>query len=215
MGLVCQSGTISLSSNGNYQTESSVFSQQSNGAVDERIQRCGGQDKTALRAVPVPSRQPEPVRSKARSQAVNTKPQRSQKRSSTKRKTIHLVLWVNPIVKAHLQRVAAQEGLSMSKAGGVPLSRALQQNIDVTTPSAFLLTASRETHTLWVTLPPDGSVRAGEFLTQPHDPGKLTGGRWDNDATCSAASWELLAHKYIVGLCHVGFTFTISRPASA
>ena len=135
---------------------------------------------------------------------MNTKPQRSQKRSSTKRKTIHLVLWVNPIVKAHLQRVAAQEGLSMSKAGGVLLSRALQQNIDVTTPSAFLLTASRETHTLWVTLPPDGSVRAGEFLTQPHDPGKLTGGRWDNDATCSAASWELLAHKYIVGLCHVG-----------
>src|SRR5918997_895326 len=88
-----------------------IFSQQSNGAVDERIQRFGGQDKTALRAVHQPSRQPEPVRSKARSQRVNTKPHRSQKRSSTKRKTIHLVLWVNPIVKAHLQRVAAQEGL--------------------------------------------------------------------------------------------------------
>src|SRR5918992_1419459 len=137
-----------MASNGKPQFIRHIFSQQSNGAVTERVQRFGRQDKTALRAVHQPSRQPEPVRSKARSQAVNTKPQRSQKRSSTKRKTIHLVLWVNPIVKAHLQRVAAQEGLSMSKAGGVLLSRALQQNIDVTTPSAFLLTASRETHTL-------------------------------------------------------------------
>ena len=131
MGLVCQSGAISLSSNGNYQSESSVFSQQSNGAVDERLQRFGGQDKTALRAVSVPSRQPEPLRSSARSHPVNTKSPRIQKHRSTKRKTIHLVLWVNPIVKAELQQIAKQEGLSMSRAGGALLSRSLQQIIDM------------------------------------------------------------------------------------
>src|SRR5918992_1649454 len=120
-----------MASNGNPQFVRQVFSQQSNGAVDERLQRFGGQDKTALRAVHQPTRQPEPVRSKARSQRVNTKPQRSQKRSSTKRKTIHLVLWVNPIVKDELERIAKREGLSLSKSGAAFLKRSLQQNIDL------------------------------------------------------------------------------------
>jgi hypothetical protein len=57
--------------------------------------------------------------------------ERSKKHGSTKRKTTHLVLWVNPIVKAELQRIAEQEGLSMSRAGGALLERALQQNIDM------------------------------------------------------------------------------------
>jgi hypothetical protein len=127
MGLVCQSGAIPLSSNGNYQSESSVFSQQSNGAVTERVQRFGGQDKTALRAVPVPSRQPEPLRKVARSHPVNTKSPRIQKHRSTKRKTVHLVLWVNPIVKAALQRIAKQEGTEASQGlseQGIPLMTA-------------------------------------------------------------------------------------------
>jgi hypothetical protein len=55
--------------------------------------------------------------------------ERSKKHGSTKRKTTHLVLWVNPMVKAQLQRIAAQEGLSMSRTGGALLERALQQNI--------------------------------------------------------------------------------------
>src|ERR687896_2611203 len=127
MGLVCQSGAIPLSSNGNYQSESSVFSQQSNGAVTERVQRFGGQDKTALRAVPVPSRQPEPLRKVARSHPLNTKSPRIQKHRSAKQRTVQLVLWVNPIVKKELQQIAKQEGLSMSRAGGALLSRSLQQ----------------------------------------------------------------------------------------
>src|ERR671914_385825 len=120
-----------MASNGKPQLLRSIFSQQSNGAGDERLQRFGRQDKTALRAVHQPSRQPEPVRSKARSQRVNTKPQRSQKRSSAKRKTIHLVLWVNPIVKDELERIAKREGLSLSKSGAAFLKRSLQQNIDL------------------------------------------------------------------------------------
>src|SRR5687768_5980090 len=115
-----------MASNGKPRLITHVFSLQSNGAAGEAGRRFGEQDKTALRAVRGASPQPEPLRSSTRSQGVNTKPKRSQKHHSTKRKTIHLVLWVNPIVKAHLQRLAAQEGLSMSKAGGALLSRALQ-----------------------------------------------------------------------------------------
>jgi hypothetical protein len=47
---------------------------------------------------------------------VSNKTTRAKKHGSTKRKTVHLVLWVNPIVKAELQRIAEQEGLSMSRA---------------------------------------------------------------------------------------------------
>src|SRR5918999_4688873 len=129
MGLVCQSGAISLSSNGNYQTESSVFSQQSNGAVDERVQRFGGQDKTALRAVPVPSRQPEPLRSSARSRGVSNKPQRPKKLGTSRRKTVHLVLWVNPIVKPNYSRSPSRKGSACPEQGAhclaVPSNNAL------------------------------------------------------------------------------------------
>jgi len=40
-------------------------------------------------------------------------------------------LWVKPIVKAELQRIAEREGLSVSGAGGTFLEKALQQHIDM------------------------------------------------------------------------------------
>jgi hypothetical protein len=107
-----------MASNRKPQSVNNVFSQQANGAVTERLQRFDGQDKTALR-------------SSARSQPLNNNPERTKKHGSNKRKTVHLVLWVNPIVKAELQRIAKQEGLSMSRAGGELLERSLQQNIDM------------------------------------------------------------------------------------
>lgn len=48
-----------------------------------------------------------------------------------KRKTVHLTLWVKPIVKAAVERIAGQDGISVSAAGGAFLERALQQNIDM------------------------------------------------------------------------------------
>ena len=44
---------------------------------------------------------------------------------------MHLTLWVKPVVKAELERIAEQEGVSVSKAGGALLEQALQQNIDM------------------------------------------------------------------------------------
>jgi hypothetical protein len=101
-----------MASNGNPQFLKQIFSQQSNGAVIERLQRFGGQDKTALTRGRAASRQPEPVHKAAQSRGVNTKAQRTKKHGSNKRKTVHLVLWVNPIVKAELQqrRGAADPG---------------------------------------------------------------------------------------------------------
>lgn len=41
-----------------------------------------------------------------------------------------MTLWVNPLVQAELQRIAEQEGLSVSKTGSAFLEQALQHNID-------------------------------------------------------------------------------------
>jgi hypothetical protein len=40
-------------------------------------------------------------------------------------------LWVDPIVKRELQRVAEQEGLTVSKTGSALLRQALQNNVDM------------------------------------------------------------------------------------
>jgi hypothetical protein len=62
------------------------------------------QDKTALTRGRAASRQPEPRHKAAQSRGVNTKPQRTKKHGSSRRKTTHLVRWVNPIVKTELQQ---------------------------------------------------------------------------------------------------------------
>ncbi len=90
-----------------------------------------GQDKGAARRARTPIRQPAPSEKRMRPHALNSNPARSQNRSTPKRKTVHLTLWVKPVVKAELQRIAEQEGISVSAAGGAYLEKALQQHIDM------------------------------------------------------------------------------------
>jgi hypothetical protein len=96
-----------MPSNGNPQSERFVFPLQSNGAAGEAGNAAVRQDKTALTRGRTASPQPEPPHKAAQSREVNNNPQRSKKHGSTKRKTVHLVLWINPIVKAELKRIAA------------------------------------------------------------------------------------------------------------
>src|SRR5947209_3963801 len=64
------------------------------------------------------SLQPAPPPQVMRPQETNSNPARSQKRSSPKRKTVHLTLWVKPMVKAELERRAGRDGVSVSATGG-------------------------------------------------------------------------------------------------
>ena len=50
---------------------------------------------------------------------------------STKRKTVHMTLWVKPAIKAELKRIAEQEGLSVSQVGGSFLQEAIRQQLHV------------------------------------------------------------------------------------
>ncbi len=62
---------------------------------------------------------------------MNSNTSRSQNRPTPKRKTVHLTLWVKPVVKAELKRVAETEGLSVSSTGGAFLEEAIRQKLHV------------------------------------------------------------------------------------
>jgi hypothetical protein len=89
------------------------------------------QDKARIASARVPSPQPAAVTHTPRAKPLRPNGTRSTNGNSTKPARVHLDLWVKPIVKAALQRMAQQEGLSMSNAGAAFLERALQQNIDM------------------------------------------------------------------------------------
>lgn len=62
---------------------------------------------------------------------MNSNTSRSQNRPSPKRRTVHITLWVKPVVKAELKRVAEAEGLSVSSTGGAFLEEAIRQKLHV------------------------------------------------------------------------------------
>jgi hypothetical protein len=120
-----------MASNGKPQFLRQVFSQQSNGAVgsvrDASVRRDKGRISSARTGTPQPAPHDNPLRP----QPLNPNGARSQNRPDPKHKTVHLTLHVDPIVKRELQRLAAQEGLTVSKTGAAFLTQALQHNVDM------------------------------------------------------------------------------------
>src|SRR5437016_4441326 len=108
-----------------------VFQQQAHRANAQQPLRSVGQDKPRPPRARTTSPQPAPLKKVMRPHETNSNPARSQKRSVPKRKTVHLTLWVKPVVKAELQRRAAREGVSVSATGAAFLEKALQADIDM------------------------------------------------------------------------------------
>ncbi len=90
-----------------------------------------GQDKGAFSRERIASLQPAPQKKVMRAHQLDRNSSRSQNRPKPKRKTVHVTLWVKPVVKAELKRLAESEGVSVSKAGGAFLEKAIQTNIDM------------------------------------------------------------------------------------
>jgi hypothetical protein len=119
--------------------ENNVHTQSSQNSLQRRLYsakmqqplRGVRQDKGVPTSARIASTQPAPPEKVMRQHQMNSNNSRSQKKSSTRRKTVHLTLWVKPVVKAELERIAEQEGLSVSATGGAFLEKALQQNIDM------------------------------------------------------------------------------------
>jgi len=113
------------------QSSQNVFQRQSYLANGQQPRRGVWQDNPTPHRARVGSPQPAPQKKETRAQAMNRNPHRSQKRPTPNRKTVHLTLWVKPVVKEELARIAAREEISVSKAGGAFLEKALQQHIDM------------------------------------------------------------------------------------
>jgi hypothetical protein len=113
------------------QSEQSVFERQQHTANGQQPRSGVWQDNPTPPAARTASPQPAPRKNLTRAQRLNTSPARSQNRPTANRKTVHLTLWVKPVVKSELERIAQREGVSVSRAGGALLEQALQQHIDM------------------------------------------------------------------------------------
>src|SRR6059058_3274355 len=107
------------------QSEQSVFERQLHTANGQQPRGGVWQDNPTPRAARTASPQPAPPKKAMRPQEMNSNRHRSQNRPTAKRKTVHLTLWVKPVVKAELERIAESEGLSISATGAAFLERAL------------------------------------------------------------------------------------------
>src|SRR5947207_574360 len=113
------------------QSSHNVFARQRHTASGQQPRRGVWQDNPSPRAARTASPQPAPPKKAMRPYRLNIHTTRSQNNPTAKRKTVHLTLWVKPVVKAELERIAEQEGVSVSRAGGALLEKALQANIDM------------------------------------------------------------------------------------
>jgi hypothetical protein len=120
-----------MMNNGKRQSSKNIFSYQSNGAKTETLDAAVVQDKGRISSARTGTQQPAPQQKPIRPHRLNTGTARSKNKPTPKRKTVHLTLWVDPIVKRELQRVADQEGLTVSKTGAAFLKQALQNNVNM------------------------------------------------------------------------------------
>lgn len=108
-----------------------IFTQSTNSTKNKDAPRNVWQDKRAFHRARIASIQPAPHDKLPRAHHLNNNTERVQNRHVAKRRTVQITLWVNPIVKAELERVAEQDGLSVSAAGGAFLEKALQRHVDM------------------------------------------------------------------------------------
>jgi hypothetical protein len=118
-----------MASNGNPQSERYVFSLQSNGAAETRVDASVRQDKVRTSSVHRGTRQPVPVTKHTRTDGSRTKSPRSQNTPIRKKQRVLAGLWVKPRVKEELQRIAQTEGISVSAVGAALLEEALQHSL--------------------------------------------------------------------------------------
>jgi hypothetical protein len=108
-----------------------VFLNQSHSVVKQQQNLGVRQDKRAEGSARIASQQPASLKKVMRAQQLKKDTPRSQNKPNLKRKTEQLTLWVKPIVKTELKRLAEREGLSVSSVGAAYLEKAIQTNLDM------------------------------------------------------------------------------------
>jgi hypothetical protein len=120
-----------MPNNGRHQSSKNIFQSQPNLEKSQRALHAVRQDKGRISSARTGTQQPAPRQKPMRPHELNTGAARSKNKPKPKRKTVHLTLWVDPIVKRELQRVAEQEGLTVSKTGAALLKQALLNDVNM------------------------------------------------------------------------------------
>jgi hypothetical protein len=120
-----------MASNGNHQSSQNVFQSQQSSHFQTQTHGDVVQDKGRISSARIGTAQPAPRQNPMRPHGLNTGAARSKNKPNPKRKTVHLTLWVDPIVKRELQRIAEQEGVTVSKTGAAFLKQALQNSVNM------------------------------------------------------------------------------------
>jgi hypothetical protein len=116
--------------NGQHHSSQDVFLQQVHFATEGRPFHGVGQDKGAAERVRRDSSQPAPRSVGERPRPPVSSVARSQK-ASTKRKLERVTIWVEREVKAEVDRIARQDGLSVSATGAAFLREAVRQKLHI------------------------------------------------------------------------------------
>jgi hypothetical protein len=120
-----------MPSNGKPRFLRNIFQQQSKVVVADAGGRFGVQDKVRTSSVRPGTRQPVRDANSTRTDAMTGNFTRSKNIPNRKKQRVLLGIWVEPIDKAEVKRIAEQEGLTVSAAGAALLKQALQHNVDM------------------------------------------------------------------------------------
>jgi hypothetical protein len=112
-------------------SQQKIYSQQTQSTTNEKSPRDVWQDKRGIASDRAGSSQPASVQQGQRSPRLTNNSPRSQDIPFVKTKAVPMQLWVNPIVKAEVQRQAELTGLSVSATGAALLEEILRQKLYV------------------------------------------------------------------------------------
>jgi hypothetical protein len=118
-------------SNGKAQSAKKVFQNQPQKSLSVSETLKVLQDKARGKSARVGTRQPAPHEQPPRAQPLNPNFPRSKPSNVQKTTTVHLDLWVQPVIKTELKHIAEQEGLSMSATGAALLEAAIRQKLHI------------------------------------------------------------------------------------
>src|SRR2546423_83504 len=111
------------------QFSQTIFPRRSSSRSVQQLRGSVGQDNPTPPPARTASPQPAPPKKEMRPTQKETKTTSTHQGNRKNRKTVHLTLWVRPVVKAELERIAEQEKVSVSSAGAAFLEKALQHNL--------------------------------------------------------------------------------------
>jgi hypothetical protein len=119
-----------MSRNAHIHSSGQVFFRQTVGEKGGISQHGLGQDNHAFPRVRIATAEPVAAETVLRTRPTSTPAHRVQK-VRPKRRTVQVAAWVKPAIRSELERIAREEGLSLSRTIGTLLEEAVHQKLHV------------------------------------------------------------------------------------